>query len=265
MIAWGVVGTLLLLLPTVAAWFLSKQFDGTLFVLADVVLVPEIIASLILVGNSFRVEYLHFANNTLTIGTSLSGIRREKTYALNRIQNIRLLPSPTREKGTLCFDYSSPTRDLRLHYRFEDQERTIITFGKGLSQTEAHSLVKHLTDIVKFRCHLVEIFMFGRFQVSANHVYLQNPDVSELTVPFGRLRQIVIHTETDDFHLVEQFLTYAINYLGQDYLKQYVDVHVYGEVENFHQNLWNSLTNLCRHIIPHTKEAFLLFGDGAEG
>ena len=68
---------------------------------------------------------------------------------------------------------------------------------------------------------------------------------SALHRPFLRLKQIIIHTETCNVYQVEQFLTYAINSLGQAYLKGIVEVHIYGPPEHLHMNLRNTLTNLC--------------------
>lgn len=54
-----------------------------------------------------------------------------------------------------------------------------------------------------------------------------------------------------DFHQVERFITYAANFIGQDYLKQRVEVHLYGKPEQLHSNLRNSFQNLCHSIHLH--------------
>ena len=79
----------------------------------------------------------------------------------------------------------------------------------------------------------------------------RNPDSSELTLPLAQLKQIVVDSETYNFHLVERFLTYAIDHIGQDYLKKNVDAHIYGDPEKLQQNLRNNFTNLCKSITVH--------------
>lgn len=80
------------------------------------------------------------------------------------------------------------------------------------------------------------------------HTVLHNPDVTELTIPLLNLRLIEIDTTTHDFHLVERFLTYAVNYIGQELLKRQVKVHINGDPKQLHQNLRNSFSNLCKRV-----------------
>jgi len=76
-------------------------------------------------------------------------------------------------------------------------------------------------------------------------------EVSELTVPLSALKTIIIHTPGYNFHQVERFLTYAINSIGQKYLKEHVEVHIYGESDAFHPNLRNNFENLCKRVEFH--------------
>jgi hypothetical protein len=99
----------------------------------------------------------------------------------------------------------------------------------------------------------VEVIIFGS---EASQEYnprttIHDPDFSECSLPVLRLKQVVIHTAAYDFFQVERFLTYAVNYIGQKYLKKCVDVHLYGDPEKLHPNLRNNLTNLCRRIHRH--------------
>jgi HEAT repeat protein len=96
----------------------------------------------------------------------------------------------------------------------------------------------------------IEIVVFGnvRFERFNQHKTLYNLDSANLTVPISALRHIIIHPETYDFHLVERFLTYAVNYIGQQYLKQEVRVYIYGDPEQLHSNLRNSFENLCEQV-----------------
>ena len=99
----------------------------------------------------------------------------------------------------------------------------------------------------------VDLIIFGEKTSQEDNPYttLHNPDFSECTLLVLHLKQVVIYTATYDFFQVERFLTYAVNYIGQKYLKKYVDVHLYGDPEKLHPNLRNSLTNLCRRIHRH--------------
>lgn len=256
MMAWGSVGGLIFLLPSVIDLMISRQNDGTLFVLGGIILIPEIIASVFLVGGYFTREYLTITPHAMKLGTITGMLRRETTYHIDRIRNIRLIPSPRRARGTLCFDYPSPKKISGLRHWLGYQPIRAIKFGKRLHEEEAHMVLNAMTDILNFRCHCVERIIFGvvPYVPEQGIADLHNPDVSSLTVPFWRLHQIMIDTNTYNFHLVEQFLTYAVNSIGQDYLKKYVTAHVYGKMENFHPNLWNSLTNLCQQVLAHTYE-----------
>ena len=92
--------------------------------------------------------------------------------------------------------------------------------------------------------------LFGDLNVKPTHrrITLKNPNVGHLTVPMPALQHIVIHIPTHAFHSVERFLTYAINHIGQDYLKKYVEVHIYGDSTQLHTNLRNTLKNLCKQL-----------------
>lgn len=109
-------------------------------------------------------------------------------------------------------------------------------------------------------CHLckevdvdVETIIFGttpsKKSPSPHTVY--NPDMSTFTLPMPHVKQVSIHTDTYDFHQLERFLTYAVNYMGQKPLKKQVGVHIYGDPEKLHPNLHNSLTNLCNCVYLH--------------
>jgi hypothetical protein len=49
-------------------------------------------------------------------------------------------------------------------------------------------------------------------------------------------------------HHVEQFVTYACNYIGKTYLRRHVDVYVYGHRNDIQPNLYQNLTHLCKEI-----------------
>lgn len=90
------------------------------------------------------------------------------------------------------------------------------------------------------------------------HSILHNPDVSRLSLPLSRLEQVVIHTPTYNFRQVECFLTYAVNVLGQAFLKKHVEVHIYEDSEQLHPNLLNNFTNLCKNVYSHAEDDMLV-------
>lgn len=130
----------------------------------------------------------------------------------------------------------------QLVIRAKDKDRTI--------REQATRLLTKLLDSVL-------VVAYGNLQVKASRKRLTfcNPDVAELTVPMKNLEHLVIHTPTHNFHQVEQFLTYAINYIGQDTLKHHVTVHIYGEPDDLHPNLLNSFRNLCQQVKLHASDA----------
>ena len=123
--------------------------------------------------------------------------------------------------------------------------------GEHLPPEQTRWLAETLQTVLTFRWHEVEQVVFGAALpgMASKATTLLNPDVSDLHVPFLRLTRIVVVTSEYNFHLVERFLTYAINTLGQTYLKTTVDVELYGDPAELHPNLRNSLTNLCRDVI----------------
>jgi hypothetical protein len=78
-----------------------------------------------------------------------------------------------------------------------------------------------------------------------------NPNVNELSVPIQELEYIGLHTPTCDFHQIERFMTYAVNSIGQEYLKNHVIMHIYGNPDKRHPNLRNSFENLCKQVEVH--------------
>ena len=133
-------------------------------------------------------------------------------------------------------------------------------FGVRLSPADAQMLVEYVTLTLTFQCHRIEQIYFGTRWVSQDcnkKTVLYNPDVSPLTIPFVRLNTVVIDVGTYDFRLIEKFLTYGVNYLGQAYLRNRVAVHVYGELHQLQPNLRNALTNLCQSVHVYEQERMM--------
>ena len=77
---------------------------------------------------------------------------------------------------------------------------------------------------------------------------LHNPDLSNLLLPLPRLRQVTIYTGSYDFHQVERFLTYALNYLEPSHLSKELQVTIRGRKDDLHPNLLNNFLNTCQHV-----------------
>lgn len=200
------------------------------------------------------------SHDTMTIRKGI--LRRKQTYTLQDVWNVRCddleyrfgIDITFRDKASqrcnLLFDYG--TGKYQQGYVIPQTIRCC----HRISREEAERLVTLLSDILTFHCHSVERIIFGVCQVPepGSSMTLQNPDVSTLTTPFFHLKHVDVYAETYDFHQVERFLTYAVNYIGQEYLKKHVEVHIYGDTEKLEPNLYNNFQNLCKGV--HLKEHF---------
>jgi hypothetical protein len=105
----------------------------------------------------------------------------------------------------------------------------------------------------------IEVVVFGTppspHYACQNSLY--NPDVVMLTLPMSHLKQVNIYPETSDLRRLEEFCTYAVNHIGQKYLKRHVDVHIYGDLNRLHPNLQNVFTNLCKGVSVHDRDEIL--------
>lgn len=162
----------------------------------------------------------------------------------NRDDAARALGTLTRAAAKYLVQFlGTPRKDVRaqlvrildqLDWKPEnDTERTIYTVAR------THGKIKTV--------------LFGNLPFVANHYseILLNPEVAELTLPVSMLTTILVHTATYRFYQVEQFFTYAVNYIGQGYLKKAVEVHIYGSQEQLHPNLLNTFRNVCKTIHLH--------------
>ena len=85
-------------------------------------------------------ERLILEYGRLRLRREMLGLRRERAYATDRIEDLRVDPPATRNilpRGTLCFDYEGRT----------------VCFGRGLRATEAEQL---LDDLRRYAPSLAE-------------------------------------------------------------------------------------------------------------
>lgn len=122
------------------------------------------------------------------------------------------------------------------------------------SADKARPVREAATSLLTTLLASVKIALFGDLRVKEDRkrVTFQNPRIEALTLPMEHLEHLVIHVPTYDFHCLEQFLTYAVNYVGQQHLKRRVTAHVYGNSGDVHPNLLNSLRNLCKAVEEHS-------------
>jgi hypothetical protein len=97
----------------------------------------------------------------------------------------------------------------------------------------------------------IETVIFGTTDTARKYFSAttwHNPDVAGLAFSLSSLKHIIIYPAAAQAHLLERFLTYAMEYLGQHMLKQQVEVRIYGDPDVLHSNLRNNLMNLCKEV-----------------
>lgn len=181
-------------------------------------------------------EEIVFLKGTMSIGRTLFGchVGQRDRYKLDYISNFRLTPD------LFMFDYETE----------KDMEPIAFEHNGALDLPRPNFFLHNLSNILAYHSHSVERVVFGKLVSPDDDPYLtlHNPDVSALICPCIHLKLIMIETATYDAYHLERFMTYAVNVIGQNYLKQYVDVYIYGAMEKLQSNLQNNLTNLCRRI-----------------
>ena len=99
------------------------------------------------------------------------------------------------------------------------------------------------------RCKAVEIAIetvsFGDVSLDAATCW-HGPDMRHFQLPLRRLRRIEIDAITANPIDIERFLTYALEYMGQDFLRLNVTAHLRGSPDALPKNLRNNLSHLCQ-------------------
>jgi hypothetical protein len=214
------------------------------------------VTSATLLSGILNKELTIFHDDQITIKTTFLGLtKQEAAYEFRRMQNFRFLQEPPKGQGYLQFEYDEQT----------------VECCQALSGPEAQILYTRITDMMTYRCHAVEEIVFGTSlqsddalsekeafsekgalsKTEASCRILHNPDVVSLTTPFFHLKHLHIHIGSYDFYQLERFLTYAVNYIGEDYLEEHVEAHLYGNPEKLDTNLRNNLMNLCKEVHEH--------------
>jgi len=159
----------------------------------------------------------------------------------------------TPEKETEKISYHIARGDWEALIPFGGQAVTPLS---KIAKDKDRNVREHAAETLAEILVSIKITVFGDLHVkdSRKDITLCNPNVAELTVPMQELEHIVVHTRTYDFHQLERFITYAVDYIGQEYIKKHVIVHIYGDPNKLHPNLRNTLTNLCKRVEVHGGE-----------
>ncbi|GAK51754.1 hypothetical protein U14_02999 [Candidatus Moduliflexus flocculans] len=91
----------------------------------------------------------------------------------------------------------------------------------------------------------IETVSFGDVSFDAA-TYWHNPDMRHFQLPLRRLRRLEIDADTANPVDIERFLTYALEYMGQDFLRLNVTAHLRGSPDTLPKNLRNNLSHLCQ-------------------
>ncbi|MBN1411341.1 MAG: HEAT repeat domain-containing protein [Spirochaetales bacterium] len=75
-----------------------------------------------------------------------------------------------------------------------------------------------------------------------------NPVVPDLQRPLKNLKTIIIDSPTFNRELLEKFITYLTNTLGESVLKEKITISIRGDRELIHKNLLNMFQNIFKHI-----------------
>jgi HEAT repeat protein len=174
----------------------------------------------------------------------------EDDDAIVRLQAAEVLDKIgwTPEKETETISYHIARGDWEALIPFGGQAVTPLI---KIANDKDRNIREHVADTLTKILACIKITVFGDLHVkdARQDITLCNPNVAELTVRMQELEHIVLHTPTYDFHQVERFMTYAVNYIGQEYLKKHVVVHIYGDPDKLHPNLRNSFENLCKQVV----------------
>ena len=174
--------------------------------------------------------------------------------------------SSVREEAAKAFDklHCSPTGVTEKAYYFIASQDWISVVSLGMPAIEPLNKIngydntdvqKHVNAAIsKIYSQITEI-IFGETSSNNSKTCIKNLETSQLTIPISSLMKITTDADTYDFDMVERFITYSINYVGQKHLRKKVEVHIYGNPDKLHPNLLNSFKNLCRKVSVQEKEA----------
>lgn len=97
-------------------------------------------------------------------------------------------------------------------------------------------------------CPQITTVTFGEFSTNRDKMTLNNPDVEALTITLKNIQKVLVNSKNYDLRLMQKFITYAVNYIGQKHLRENVEVHIYGNSDMLDPNLRNSFHNLFKKV-----------------
>jgi len=114
--------------------------------------------------------------------------------------------------------------------------------GDSDFQEEAQRALKSL-------CDPVTTIVFGQSVPEDElRTIFKDPEVSDLTMPLQSLNKIIIHMSAFDFRKIERFVTYALNHIGREHLKNNVEVYIHGDCKKLPPNLRNLFEGLFKNV-----------------
>ncbi len=96
---------------------------------------------------------------------------------------------------------------------------------------------------------LVKGIIFGNIKLNGCRKAVSNVQFENMKVPFENLELILIDAYSYEMIKVEQFITYALDYIGEKYLKRKVTAYIRGNEKDLQQNLLNNLKNNFKKVV----------------
>lgn len=103
------------------------------------------------------------------------------------------------------------------------------------------------TEVIDLLCPEITSIYFGNEEMNSTTV-LNSPDMSNLTVSLNNLSKVIINSDYSDFKMVEQFFTYAMNYMPSEYLQKNLVICIHGNPDRINKNLRNLFDNVCAKV-----------------
>ncbi len=185
-------------------------------------------------------------------------LRQHIATMLGETGDTRVIPTLVK-----AFDDEEPeVRQTAEHALQSMGVMAIETLRNMLAEPDCHHTAL-ITRLIEQMYRHVEQVIFGKPSSDQFNprTTLINPNVFELSSPLSHLKQIAISAKTYHSQQVEQFFSYAVEYIGREHLITQVDVQVYGDPNDVEQALLNTINQLCRSLKFFGGEASLPGGE----
>ncbi|MBN1413409.1 MAG: HEAT repeat domain-containing protein [Spirochaetales bacterium] len=102
------------------------------------------------------------------------------------------------------------------------------------------SIAEILRSVIRVR--------FGGKTGKLNPAEAHNPDVKDLNLPMVNLNKAILYADDCDPKLVERFITYAVNLIGEKIIKKKIKISIIGDPYKLGGNLFNMLQTLFMEV-----------------